>query len=361
MARVALDGLRKEFDTVRAIDDLSLVIEDGEFVTLLGPSGCGKSTTLACVAGLEDPTSGSIRFDDRVVNDLSPRDRDIAMVFQDYALYPHMSVYKNLAFALELRNMPKPAIQQNVNRVAEFLGLGNLLDRRPAQLSGGQRQRVALGRAIVRNPVVFLMDEPLSNLDAALRVSTRTEIKQLQRELKTTTIFVTHDQEEAMVLSDRIAIMRLGVLQQYGPPQVIYGDPANIFVAGFIGSPQMNFLEGKLARDDGGAVFSAANSSAVWRLPGIPAPAEATRLTLGVRPEHVTLSRTVTDGPVAAISLVEPVGPTTFVDLEVGGMMLRASTDPETNFQAGDQVSVGLNPRRVYFFDSPTGNRLRYS
>ena len=361
MARVALDGLQKEFDTVRAVDNLSLVIEDGEFVTLLGPSGCGKSTTLACVAGLEDPTAGTIRFDDRVVNDLSPRDRDIAMVFQDYALYPHMSVYKNLAFALELRNMPTPAIQQNVNRVAEFLGLGNLLDRRPAQLSGGQRQRVALGRAIVRNPVVFLMDEPLSNLDAALRVSTRTEIKQLQRELQTTTIFVTHDQEEAMVLSDRIAIMRLGVLQQYGPPHVIYGDPVNIFVAGFIGSPQMNLLEGQLERDDGGAIFAAANSTAVWRLPGMPAPVGATRVTFGVRPEHVTLSRTETDGPVATISLVEPVGPTTFVDLDVGGVTFKASTDPETNFQAGEKVSVGINPRRVYFFDPQTGNRLRLS
>lgn len=360
MARVTLEGLLKEFEAVRAIDNLDLAIEDGEFVTLLGPSGCGKSTTLACVAGLEDPTGGHIRFDDRIVNDLSPRDRDIAMVFQDYALYPHMSVYKNMAFALELRNMSKESIKKNVNRVAEFLGLGNLLDRRPAQLSGGQRQRVALGRAIVRNPVVFLMDEPLSNLDAALRVSTRTEIKQLQQELKTTTIFVTHDQEEAMVLSDRIAIMKLGVLQQYDRPKAIYGDPANKFVAGFIGSPKMNFIEGQVAPDDGGAVFTAQQADTVWKLPGIQAPATAQRATLGIRPEHITLVRGDADGPMAEISLVEPAGPTTFVDFDVAGNTLKASTDPEIEFQASEKVAVGISPRHVYFFDTDSGDRLRF-
>lgn len=359
MARVTLENVQKEFESIRAVDNLNLDIEDGEFVTLLGPSGCGKSTTLACVAGLEDPTSGSIKFDDRVVNDLSPRERDIAMVFQDYALYPHMSVYKNLAFALELRNMSKDVIDRNVKRVAEFLGLGSLLDRRPAHLSGGQRQRVALGRAIVRNPVVFLMDEPLSNLDAALRVSTRTEIKQLQRELKTTTLFVTHDQEEAMVLSDRIAIMKSGVLQQFAEPNAIYSDPTNVFVAGFIGSPKMNFVSGQLERSDGGAVFSAFESGPSWHLPGISAPQTPISVLLGVRPEHVSLDRDADHGTMANISMVEPVGPTTFVDLEIGDTMLKASTDPETGFQPSEKVCVVLNARRVYFFDTESGERIR--
>lgn len=359
MARVTLENMRKEFESVHAVNDLNLEIEDGEFVTLLGPSGCGKSTTLACVAGLEDPTSGEIKFDDRIVNDLSPRDRDIAMVFQDYALYPHMSVYKNLAFALELRHISKDVIEKNVKRVAEFLGLSSMLDRRPAHLSGGQRQRVALGRAIVRNPVVFLMDEPLSNLDAALRISTRTEIKQLQQELKTTTLFVTHDQEEAMVLSDRIAIMNLGVLQQFGEPDVIYSDPANAFVAGFIGSPKMNFVVGQLERDEGGAIFSADGSGTTWRLPGVVAPETPMSATLGVRPEHITLDRHVSNGTMANISLVEPVGPTTFVDLEIGETTFKASTDPEASYQPQEKVSVGLNARRVYFFDSASGERIR--
>jgi multiple sugar transport system ATP-binding protein len=356
---VTLENVEKEFESIRAVDNLNLDIEDGEFVTLLGPSGCGKSTTLACVAGLEDPTAGSIKFDGRVVNDLSPRERDIAMVFQDYALYPHMSVYKNLAFALELRNMSKDVIEKNVKRVAEFLGLGSLLDRRPAHLSGGQRQRVALGRAIVRNPVVFLMDEPLSNLDAALRVSTRTEIKQLQRELKTTTLFVTHDQEEAMVLSDRIAIMKAGVLQQFGEPHTIYSNPTNVFVAGFIGSPTMNFISGQLEQGDGGAVFSAAGSDTTWRLPGIASPKVATSVVLGVRPEHVSLDREPENGVVANISLVEPVGSTTFVDLEIEAATFKASTDPELNFRPSEKVSVGLNPKRVYFFEPDTGERVR--
>jgi multiple sugar transport system ATP-binding protein len=359
LARVTLENVQKEFESIRAVDNLNLDIEDGEFVTLLGPSGCGKSTTLACVAGLEDPTSGWIKFDDRVVNDLSPRDRDIAMVFQDYALYPHMSVYKNLAFALELRNMSKDVIQKNVTRVADFLGLGSLLDRRPAHLSGGQRQRVALGRAIVRNPVVFLMDEPLSNLDAALRVSTRTEIKQLQQELKTTTLFVTHDQEEAMVLSDRIAIMKLGVLQQFGAPHQIYSDPTNVFVAGFIGSPKMNFITGQLERDAGGALFSAVDAGPAWHLPGVSAPETPIAVVMGVRPEHVSLERQAANGTMADIGLVEPVGPTTFVDLEVGGAMFKASTDPESNFRPSEKVSVALNPKRVYFFEPKSGERIR--
>jgi len=360
LARVTLKGLHKAFGSVQAVDDLNLQIEDGEFVTLLGPSGCGKSTTLACVAGLEDPTAGSILFDDKVVNDLSPRDRDIAMVFQDYALYPHMSVYDNLAFALELRKMPKETINRNVNRVAEFLGLAGLLQRRPAHLSGGQRQRVALGRAIVRNPVVFLMDEPLSNLDAALRVTTRSEIKRLQRELQTTTIFVTHDQEEAMVLSDRVAIMRSGVLQQFDQPQRIYNDPVNLFVAGFIGSPKMNFIDGRLESADGGARFIANGSGPTWPLPGLSAPATTSPMTMGVRPEHVGLSREPSDGAMATVSLVEPVGAVTYLDLAFGEAMFKASTDPEAAYQAEEKLSLHLNPHQVYFFNTATGERIRF-
>src|SRR2546425_5483696 len=233
MAAVTLRALSKRFGEVAAVNDVDLEIPDGSFVTLLGPSGCGKSTTLNCIAGLERPTSGLILFDEQVVNDLSPRDRDIAMVFQDYALYPHMTVLGNLAFGLKQRRLPDREIRSRVGQAAEALAISELLERRPTELSGGQRQRVALGRAIVRDPVVFLMDEPLSNLDAALRVRTRTEIKRLHRDLGVTTIYVTHDQEEAMVLSDKIAIMRAGTLQQYATPHRTYNDPANIYVAGF--------------------------------------------------------------------------------------------------------------------------------
>jgi multiple sugar transport system ATP-binding protein len=343
---------------VRAVENLDLTIADGEFVTLLGPSGCGKSTTLACIAGLEEPTSGAIRFDGADVTELSPRDRDIAMVFQDYALYPHMTVYDNLAFALSLRRTPKATIDRGVRQVAEMLGLDTLLQRRPSHLSGGQRQRVALGRAIVRNPVVFLMDEPLSNLDAALRVSTRTEIKRLQRELGTTTIFVTHDQEEAMVLSDRIAILRAGVLQQYGKPREIYGDPVNQFVAGFIGSPKMNFLDGRVEPAEGGARFVLDGSGLSWPLPGLAPPAGNPPLTLGIRPEHVALSREAGERG-AEISLVEPVGAVTYVDLDVAGLMVKASTDPAAGFDVGEAVGVNFPAGRVYLFDRPSGERIR--
>lgn len=359
MASVTLQGLQKVFGNTRAVDNLNLQIRDGEFVTLLGPSGCGKSTTLACIAGLEDPTEGSILFDDRRVNDLSPRDRDVAMVFQDYALYPHMSVYDNLAFGLQLRKIPKSEIERTVREVAELLGLSHLLHRRPSQLSGGQRQRVAVGRAIVRNPAVFLMDEPLSNLDAALRVSTRTEIKRLQRELGTTTIFVTHDQEEAMVLSDRIAIMNSGVLQQFAPPKDVYSDPANRFVAGFIGSPKMNFLDGHLVVSDGATYFEISNTALRWPLPGSAARSNQAEVTLGVRPEHILLSRQENGGLPGKVVLVEPVGPVTYVDLDVGGTNLKASTDPIEDFAIGESVFVRFNADRIYLFDPSSGQRIR--
>jgi multiple sugar transport system ATP-binding protein len=360
MARVTIRELEKTFGNVTAVSDLNLVIEDGEFVTLLGPSGCGKSTTLGCVAGLEDPTSGEILFDDRVVTELSPRNRDIAMVFQDYALYPHMSVYDNMAFGLSLRKIPKSESDATVRQVADFLGLKALLDRRPGQLSGGQRQRVALGRAIVRNPAVFLMDEPLSNLDAALRVSTRSEIKRLQQELGTTTIFVTHDQEEAMVLSDRIAIMQAGRLQQYDRPKTIYNDPINLFVAGFIGSPRMNMIPGTLENREGSTHFQGSEPKIAWPAAGIRFPGGSSpEVTLGIRPEHVRLTRDDLNGMSGTVALVEPVGAVTYVDVRVGTMVLKASTDPADDFGDGEPVMVDFDARRVIFFETSSGERLR--
>lgn len=358
MAQVTLRNLQKDFGAVSAVSNLSLTIEDGEFVTLLGPSGCGKSTTLACIAGLEDPSSGDILFDDQVVNDLSPRNRDIAMVFQDYALYPHMSVYENMTFGLTLRKVPKQEADAVVQRVAGFLGLAPLLERRPGQLSGGQRQRVALGRAIVRNPAVYLMDEPLSNLDAALRVSTRSEIKQLQQELGTTTIFVTHDQEEALVLSDRIAIMSGGILQQFDEPKVIYGAPVNVFVAGFIGSPKMNLIGGAPKVIDGELRFVGSDAAIVARLPDAAIAHAPDQVVLGVRPEHVRLKRAGDTLMTGTITLVEPVGAVTYVDVRVGSTVIKASTDPEDDFQDGETVSVEFQSNRLLLFAQDSGLRI---
>jgi len=362
MACVTLRELQKTFGGVVAVSCLNLAVEDGEFVTLLGPSGCGKSTTLGCIAGLEDPTSGTILFDNRVVNDLSPRNRDIAMVFQDYALYPHMSVQENMSFGLALRKTPRRESDAMVRRVAEFLGLTPLLDRRPGQLSGGQRQRVALGRAIVRNPAVFLMDEPLSNLDAALRVTTRSEIKRLQQELGTTTIFVTHDQEEAMVLSDRIAIMQAGELQQFGHPKTIYNDPINTFVAGFIGSPRMNLLPGNMTSIDGETRFQATDPAISLHPAGsLDTLQSHPEVTMGVRPEHVLLTRRDTGAMTGTVALVEPVGSVTYVDVKLGATLLKASTDPGDDFQAGEPVVVDFHTPRVLFFETGSGERLRAS
>jgi multiple sugar transport system ATP-binding protein len=285
------------------------------------------------------------------------------MVFQDYALYPHMSVFDNLAFGLRLRRNPKATIASQVRDVAATLGIGELLARRPSELSGGQRQRVALGRAIIRNPVAFLMDEPLSNLDAALRVRTRTEIKKLQRDLGVTTVFVTHDQEEAMVLSDRIAVMRSGVLQQYGSPRDVYYNPANLYVASFMGSPAMNFLDGSLTPDQGELTFAFGEYAyrfprAALRVADSAAQPRA-GVTLGVRPEDVEVAPQPSAGDLPAeVFLVEPVGPVTYVDLAVNGTTLKASTSPDLPLQAGDRVGVRLRPNKVYFFERQSGARL---
>ena len=360
MASVSVQHLSKHFGTVKAVDDLSIEIPEGSFVTLLGPSGCGKSTTLYCIAGLEEPTGGDIFFDGKPVTELSPKDRDAALVFQDYALYPHMTVEDNLAFALKMRKTNKAETTQRVHQVAKLLGIERFLDRRPAQLSGGQRQRVALGRALVRNATVFLMDEPLSNLDALLRVNTRTEIKRLQRELGKTTIFVTHDQEEAMVLSDRIAIMRDGVLQQYSTPEETYNAPVNTFVAGFIGSPRMNFIKGSLVSTGNQVILDAGALN-------LPVPGDQARtvagagsrpVTLGVRPEHLELSAPSEGATVARVELIEPVGPVTYLDLALGDRSLRASVAGVQRYSVGQDVAIGMAPGSLHFFDGQTGNRI---
>lgn len=359
MARVTIEHLSKHFGDVRAVDDLSLEIPEGSFITLLGPSGCGKSTTLYCIAGLEEATSGEIYFDGQPVTEFSPKDRDAALVFQDYALYPHMNVHDNLAFALKMRKTPKTDVRKRVDVVASLLGIERLLDRRPAQLSGGQRQRVALGRALIRDAAVFLMDEPLSNLDALLRVNTRTEIKRLQRELGKTTIFVTHDQEEAMVLSDRIAIMRDGVLNQFSTPDETYNAPVNTFVAGFIGNPRMNFLKGSLTSVNGGVVLDTGEMSIP--LPGERAnaiDADGTAVTVGIRPEHLIVSPPVAGAAIARVDLIEPVGPVTYLDLTIGSRSIRASVAGSHRYQIGEEVSVNFQPNTIHFFDSATGNRV---
>src|SRR5216117_2259122 len=326
MARVELKGLRKEYDGAVAVEGLDLNVKDKEFVVLLGPSGCGKTTTLRCIAGLEDVDDGEIHIGDRLVNDMSPRDRNIAMVFQSYALYPHMSVYQNMAFPLENAKVAEREIVERVNRTARLLQIEGLLSRKPAQLSGGQRQRVALGRAIVREPTVFLMDEPLSNLDAQLRVHMRAELKRLQKDIGVTTIYVTHDQVEAMTMADRVAIMNKGVLQQVGTPAGIYSQPTNTFVAGFIGNPPTNFFDLVFVEDR-------CLENADFRYPlSEPLIARArgcssTEVVLGVRPQDVLVSigpSAPDAGIEAEVFTVEPLGDSTILDLKIGETRMKA-------------------------------------
>ncbi len=363
MAGVTLQGLSKHFGGVAAVASLDLVIANGEFLTLLGPSGCGKSTALACIAGLERPSAGAVLFDGQAVTDLEPHQRNVAMVFQDYALYPHMTVRENMSFGLRQHRLDGAAIVRQVDAAAGILGLGPLLDRRPAELSGGQRQRVAVGRAVVRNPAVFLMDEPLSNLDAGLRVKTRTEIKQLQRNLGITSIFVTHDQEEAMVLSDHIAVMRSGQLQQHGPPMEVYRNPRNLFVATFIGSPAMNVTTADVAVADGGLVCSIGEQT--MRLPAdVVAPENAARvrgmgrIVVGIRPADLLVGAERELRLTGRVFLVEPVGPVTYVDADVGGWAVKAIADPDQPIAVGDVVALGFSPGRVRLFDPESEARL---
>jgi sn-glycerol 3-phosphate transport system ATP-binding protein len=366
MAHVILDHVTKRFDSEAvALHDLSLRIEDGEFLILVGPSGCGKTTALRLVAGLEKPTSGTITIGDRVVNDVSPRDRDIAMVFQNYALYPHMTVYKNLAFGLKERKTPKPEIDRRVRESASMLGLDELLKRRPAQLSGGQRQRVAMGRALVREPLAFLLDEPLSNLDAKLRVQMRAELKRIHKRLGITTIYVTHDQVEAMTLGDRIVVMSAGDVQQIGKPHDVYRHPANLFVAGFIGSPPMNLLRG---RAQGGRIVAGDLS---FERAGVPDG----ELAVGIRPEALSLSAEGLPSFDFEVDVVEPLGGEVVVHGSTPGTLVESGAEeerelpltvegsrapvvarfaPEHEPETGDTLRLGIAPARIHLFDLQT-------
>jgi multiple sugar transport system ATP-binding protein len=398
MAEIVLEGLNKVYpDGTQAIFDLDLSVADEEFVILVGPSGCGKSTALRMVAGLEEITSGTLRIGDKIVNDLSPKERDIAMVFQSYALYPHMSVADNMGFALKLAKVSKSEIDRRVREAAEILGLTEYLHRKPKALSGGQRQRVAMGRAIVRSPQAFLMDEPLSNLDAKLRVAMRSEIASLQARLGVTTLYVTHDQVEAMTMGDRVAVLKAGVLQQADAPQTLYDRPDNLFVAGFIGSPAMNIAEGSLVREDGRLWLTVGDEAkllvpdeALDRYPGA-ADRAGGKVAFGIRPQHFAPAEQVAEGQRwtgRKVSLVEMLGAEMLVHLSTsappimsddmraaiddeeafaelerqareGGQEFVARFEPDQVFHIGDVVDVGVETENLHFFDPESGDALR--
>ncbi len=358
MAEISLAGIDKTYPNgFCAVKDLHLKIADGEFVVLVGPSGCGKSTTLRMIAGLEETTGGTIQIGGRVVNEVHPKDRDIAMVFQNYALYPHMSVYKNMAFALKLRRVPRDEIDTRVRRAAETLGISELLDRKPRHLSGGQRQRVALGRAIVREPKAFLFDEPLSNLDAKLRVTMRAELKSLHRRLRTTSVYVTHDQEEAMTLGDRIVVMAGGIVQQVGSPLDVYRRPVNRFVASFVGSPPMNFVDGTAQRADGSIRFiESGEDGATIRLPISAAPQLAegagTLAVLGLRPQALTETGAGSASMPVRVEIVEPLGDTMDVfGLTPGGASVVARVTARDGLKMGDTQTFTIEPEAAHLFE----------
>jgi multiple sugar transport system ATP-binding protein len=353
MAEVELVKVSKRYGSVVALSDLDFRINDGEFVTLLGPSGCGKTTALNLIAGLDEVTSGQILMDGAVVNDLTPLERDVAMVFQSYALYPHMTVRDNIGFTLKLRKRPRNEIRGRVAAVAEMLELGHLLDRRPRELSGGQQQRVALGRAVIREPRLFLFDEPFSNLDAALRVRMRMEIKELHQKLKITSLFVTHDQEEALSISDRIAIMRNGKIEQVGTSEEVYGQPASRYVARFIGSPPMDILAGAVEREAGTTYYRV--GAARFEIPDRAVPQHDGEMDLGVRPEHVALGSA---GQSATATVIQPVGPITYVTVAWDGGRLTSAVQGISHLRPGDVVHVSLVPEAVLFFDRATELRV---
>jgi multiple sugar transport system ATP-binding protein len=363
MATVTFEHVNKQYGDFLAVNDLNLEIGDGEFMVLVGPSGCGKTTSLRMIAGLEEITSGTLRIGDRVVNDVPPKDRDIAMVFQSYALYPHMSVRENLAFGLKLRKVPKPEIERRVNEAAETIQLQKLLDRKPKELSGGQRQRVALGRAIVREPAVFLMDEPLSNLDAKLRVQTRAEIARLHQRLETTMVYVTHDQVEAMTMGTRIAVMNEGLLQQVGTPQKLYDEPINRFVAGFIGSPSMNFVEVTVDGKDDTARLIGPGDWAVptpQRLRGIAGDIAGKKLVAGFRPEHLEIGDAGSDSASfqARADVVEYLGHEELLHVSAANQDIVAIVDSEHRVRPGDVIKLTLPLSKLHLFDDETGEAL---
>jgi multiple sugar transport system ATP-binding protein len=350
MATVSIRNVRKTFGSTEVLHGVSVGIDDGEFVILVGPSGCGKSTLLRMIAGLENISSGEIAIDDRVVNNVAPKERDIAMVFQNYALYPHMTVRDNMAFSLSLAKMPKSMIDQQVQRAAGILGLMPYLNRYPRQLSGGQRQRVAMGRAIVRDPKVFLFDEPLSNLDAKLRVQMRAEIKELHQRLTTTTVYVTHDQIEAMTMADKIVVMNSGNVEQIGAPLELYDRPNNLFVAGFIGSPAMNFLKGTVS----GGAFKTDDGTSL-PLPNAPPGAEGRPMVYGVRPEHFQLSG---DGLPATVHVVEPTGSETQVIATFAGAQVLCAFRERVTAKPGETIRIAPTPALSHVFDAATGQRF---
>ncbi|WP_373049831.1 ABC transporter ATP-binding protein [Thalassovita aquimarina] len=356
MASVTIRNVEKSFGAMKVIHGVDIDVQDHEFVVLVGPSGCGKSTLLRMIAGLETISGGEIVIGDKVVNDVPPRDRDIAMVFQNYALYPHMSIFDNMGFSLKLRKRPKAEIEAKVKDAADILNLTSYLDRSPAQLSGGQRQRVAMGRALVRDAQVFLFDEPLSNLDAKLRVVMRTEIKALHQRLKTTSVYVTHDQIEAMTMADRIVVMNAGRVEQVGAPLELYDSPANLFVAGFLGSPSMNFIEGRYLRDGDTAQVICANGTA------LPAPVVSSawnekQVVLGVRPEHMHLADGG-EGAAATVDVVEPTGANIEVLADLAGERVCAVFSERHPFRPGEKIELGWDLNKVHLFDSDSGNRI---
>ena len=357
MASVEIRKVDKFFGSTHILHGVEIDIADGEFVVLVGPSGCGKSTLLRMVAGLEEITRGEIAIGGRVVNQVPPKDRDIAMVFQNYALYPHMTVKQNMAFSLKLAKAPQAMIEERVGRAASILGLDVLLDRFPRQLSGGQRQRVAMGRAIVRDPQVFLFDEPLSNLDAKLRVQMRTEIKELHQRLKTTAIYVTHDQIEAMTMADRIVVMQGGYVEQVGAPLELYDRPANLFVAGFIGSPAMNFLDATVHRN-GGAPVAVAKDGTRLPLPPAAAVAEGKEVVYGVRPEHLHLREGAGDTLPAEVIVVEPTGAETLVVTQVAGGECKAVFRERHRLAPGERIALEPQLDQVHLFDRASGQRM---
>lgn len=362
MASVQLDSVRKIYDNGQvAVHGASFEVADGELMVLVGPSGCGKSTLLRMIAGLEDITAGTLSIGERVVNEVAPKDRDIAMVFQSYALYPHMTVAENLAFGLKLRKHDKATIEKRVAAAAETLGLTPMMDKLPGQMSGGQRQRVALGRALVREPSVFLLDEPLSNLDAKLRHSVRTEIARLHRQLGTTMIYVTHDQVEAMTLGQRIVVMKDGEVQQIDTPMALYQKPANIFVATFIGSPKMNLLWGEVRQRDGLRLLVAEGVELLLSHPEMEPALQAyvgKQLTVGLRPEDLRLGASGPDTLHATVEVVEPVGNEAFLNLGCGGCDLVVRLPPYDLPEVGQQVQLGYVPERMHFFDTNNGFRI---
>ena len=355
MASVSIQAVKKNFGEVQVLHGVDIEIEDGSFTALVGPSGCGKSTLLRMIAGLEEISGGEIRIGERRVNDLPPKERDIAMVFQNYALYPHMTVGKNMAFSLMLAKKDKATIDTKVKRAAEILGLGSLLERYPRQLSGGQRQRVAMGRAIVRDPQVFLFDEPLSNLDAKLRVQMRSEIKELHQRLKTTSVFVTHDQIEAMTMGDKIVVMKEGRIEQTGSPLELYDHPANLFVAGFIGSPAMNFLPGTLRRNGGAARVDFGDGTQI-EAPHSCGGSDGQSVILGTRPEHLTL---VDGGGIAVrVVVIEPTGAETLVLCRHAESELAAVFRERHDFAPGSTIHLLPDLERAHLFDAASGERL---